>query len=116
MDRTCAVDGCEITNRLRRGLCNSHYKAWLLYGDPTVRRSNKGVSPEKRYWQKVDKTETCWLWTGAKSSTGYGHIQVDGKTVLAHRFGFELANGPIAPGAVLDHTVQGPSLCEPGAS
>ena len=27
----------------------------------------KGKSPEDRFWAKVNKTETCWLWTGARA-------------------------------------------------
>lgn len=26
---------------------------------------------EERFWQKVEKTETCWIWTGARSGAGY---------------------------------------------
>lgn len=22
-------------------------------------------TPQERFWEKVNKTETCWLWTGA---------------------------------------------------
>lgn len=41
--------------------------------------------------------EECWIWTGAKSVHGYGHFRVGGrkgKTVKAHRFAFEMINGP----------------------
>ena len=27
---------------------------------------------EERLWAKVNRTETCWLWTGGKSTKGYG--------------------------------------------
>ncbi len=30
----------------------------------------------ERFWSKVKKTETCWLWTGAKSPAGYGYIKL----------------------------------------
>jgi hypothetical protein len=25
-----------------------------------------------RFWEKVDKTDDCWLWTGSKTNAGYG--------------------------------------------
>lgn len=29
-----------------------------------------------RFWSKVDKTDGCWLWTGANNGEGYGQIYV----------------------------------------
>jgi hypothetical protein len=62
-----------------------------------------------RYWSFVSTTVTergCRLWTGAVSSKGHGRlwlasypVEVDGRTVvrdvavIAHRFGYALANG-----------------------
>ena len=37
------------------------------------------------YWAKVDKTETCWLWTGAKNQYGYGVFRLNRRAVSAHR-------------------------------
>ncbi len=49
------------------------------------------------FWQKVDKTSSdknCWLWTGAKSTKGYGILNCDlKKQVKAHRIAFYLAGG-----------------------
>ena len=38
---------------------------------------NKGPKPIEasiRFWAKVDKTDGCWNWNGAISSTGYGNF------------------------------------------
>ena len=59
-------------------------------------------SPEERFWPKVDKTDGCWLWT-AGVHHGYGWFNVGGKPVGAHRFSWELANGPIPKGKEIDH-------------
>jgi hypothetical protein len=53
----------------------------------------------ERFWEKVNKTESCWLWTGAISQ-GYGafdHYDSNGKRhfVGAHRFSFEIHFGKI---------------------
>lgn len=42
------------------------------------------------FGSRIQKTETCWLWTGAKISTGYGTIGWHGRTLLAHRVAFIL--------------------------
>lgn len=48
----------------------------------------------------------CLLWTGGVTSIGgYGKFTRDGNkgTVLAHRFAWECANGPIPKGLVVRH-------------
>lgn len=52
----------------------------------------------------VDKTGTCWLWTGARSRDGYGKFSAKtGVTVNAHRLIYELVMGPIPEDLELDH-------------
>ena len=59
----------------------------------------------ERFWPKVRKTATCWLWTGSRNNMGYGKIkQADRRTMsLAHRVSYELLVGPIPEGMQLDH-------------
>jgi hypothetical protein len=46
----------------------------------------------------------CELWTGARSSSGYGVKRLrDGRNYQAHRVSFVLAHGPIPDGLVIDH-------------
>ncbi|MEX3655267.1 HNH endonuclease signature motif containing protein [Mycolicibacterium fortuitum] len=71
------------------------------------------LSPEARFWTKVDKSGEHWLWTGAKAEAagGHGMFWIDGKHVKAHRFSFELAKGPIPPELVIDHNFDCPKHC-----
>lgn len=57
------------------------------------------------FWRRVDKNGDggCWLWTGAKTSNGYGYLNTDGGRRLAHRFSYESLVGPIPAGLQLDH-------------
>lgn len=55
-----------------------------------------------RFWTKVNKTDTCWLWTAGKWQ-GYGRYRAGTRNVLAHKHAYELANGPIPAGLELDH-------------
>jgi hypothetical protein len=50
------------------------------------------------FWSKVDKSGECWVWTASCGSTGYGQISVKRRAISAHRFSYELANGPIPSG------------------
>lgn len=59
---------------------------------------------EERFWSKVDKSGDCWLWTAAVvANRGYGLFSVAGRLKLAHRFSYEIFNGPIPEGMQVDH-------------
>lgn len=66
-----------------------------------------------RFFSRVNKTDSCWLWLGAKQSRGYGHFSLDGKTTLAHRYSWEQVNGPIPQGLVIDHLCRVRSCVNP---
>lgn len=66
-----------------------------------------------RFWIKVEKTEGCWLWTGATIRDGYGTITIDGRSVKAHRIAWELTYGPIPEGMLVCHRCDNPSCVRP---
>lgn len=71
---------------------------------------------EDRFWPKVEKTDGCWNWTAAQNGVGYGVIGSGGKygrIVCAHRLSYEIANGPIPPGLVIDHLCRNPACVNP---
>ena len=73
---------------------------------PSQRRKKRIRPAPERFWEKVAKTNSCWFWKGSQSTAGYGTFNLgrsgDGYT-YAHRFSFELVNGPIPEGLELDH-------------
>lgn len=58
---------------------------------------------ETRFWNHVDKTETCWLWNGKPNKDGYGRLQVSGYPREAHRISWEINVGPIPSGMYVCH-------------
>lgn len=51
-----------------------------------------------------DNANQCWEWSGSvNKKTGYGKKQLGGRTLLAHRWAYELFRGPIPTGAVINH-------------
>jgi hypothetical protein len=38
-----------------------------------------------KYWAKVDKSGSCWLWTAYKTKKGYGEVRFNNITYRAHR-------------------------------
>jgi hypothetical protein len=74
------------------------------------------VPPEIRFWASVDRSggdSACWLWTGGRARGGYGRLWVNGKTTVAHRFSYELHNGPVTDGLVVMHRCDNPPCCNP---
>lgn len=55
----------------------------------------KSRSLQERFFEKINKTSTCWNWIGAKSSVGYGQTYFNSKVIYSHRVSYELFNGPI---------------------
>lgn len=69
---------------------------------------------------RINKTPTCWLWTGASyQGSGYGRIKFNKNslqgplTFTAHRFCYELFIGPIPIDKVLDHLCRNPICVNP---
>jgi hypothetical protein len=71
------------------------------------------VDPVSRFWQKVEKTDSCWLWTAGLFTAGYGLFWDGERTVGAHRFSYELLVGVIPDGMVLDHLCRVHSCVNP---
>lgn len=65
------------------------------------------------FWSRVDRSGSCWKWTAAKNNDGYGYFSARGYSARAHRWSFELANGPIPQGLVLDHLCRNRSCVRP---
>lgn len=67
-----------------------------------------------KFWQRVQISERCWMWIGAKLGNGYGSFthrtQGKSQTLRAHRLSWELHFGVIPNGLwVLHHCDQ--KLC-----
>lgn len=108
-DFPCLVDGCQRIVHAR-GWCQAHYKLWRAHGTPTPAPR----TAEQRFRDKyVIADSGCWEWTAYRDSHGYGEFGSDGKTHRAHRFGYELARGPIPEGLELDHLCRNPSCVNP---
>lgn len=67
-----------------------------------------------RFWEKVKKSDGCWLWTGAQMPTGHGNVYLgNGKFINAHRFSYILAYGRIEEGHVVHHVCEEPACVNP---
>lgn len=60
-------------------------------------------NPFDNFWLNVNKTNSCWLWTGCVNH-GYPRFQINKKNISAHRFIYESSNGQIPDGFLIRHS------------
>ncbi len=62
---------------------------------------------------KGGEENSCWIWAGAKTKTGYGQFSFNGKPVKAHRFMYETYYG-VSPGTLdVCHSCDNPLCINP---
>ena len=73
------------------------------------------LSEKDRFFQKVEKTNGCWLWRGKKLSKGYGRFNLSrtGKDVLAHRYSYKFFKKEDPKNLQVMHTCDNPSCVNP---
>lgn len=116
MEKTCEFRPC---GRPREG---GNRSIWCS-GHRGQRKRGKEMTPIaprmtqlERFWSKVDQTDTCWKWASTKRF-GYGQFQTGGRNapkLPSHKFAYELVNGPVPEGKILDHVCHDRSCVNPG--
>ena len=82
---------------------------------PRYSGAYRRMTPTQRWWACVDRgAPGCWRWLGAPNKSGYGAMKIAGRTILAHRFGYELLVGDIPAGLGLDHLCRNRRCVNPG--
>lgn len=105
----CSIEGCKSPIKAR-GWCRKHYLRWHRHGDPLGPTSANDAELTARFLAKVEPREDgCHIWVGSRLPRGYGHFGRE----YAHRFAYELANGPIPEGLQIDHLCRNPSCVNP---
>lgn len=105
----CLGPECDSERIVAGGYCSGHYSQ--INRSQTLSPIRRGWAA--RFWSKVDKTDTCWNWMGAKVPLGYGKVMRDGRLQYVHRVSYELAGGVIPPGYEIDHLCKNTSCLNP---
>jgi hypothetical protein len=66
-----------------------------------------------RFWSKVEKSDNCWIWIGAKTPEGYGRMRWMKGYEYAHRISWVIQNGTIADDLCVCHSCDNPSCVRP---
>ena len=114
MDKsTCNAPECTRPVKTAGTLCKSHAQQLRRRGWVGPLRKEKRPL-ESRFWEKVDKTDSCWVWTAGLDQKGYGRFRIEGEKRLAHIVSWIMVNGEIPAGMLLDHICQNKSCVNPG--
>lgn len=114
--RTCGVTFFVAASQLK------HRKAAFCRKSCVV-LPNERRSYTERFWERVDKDGPipehrpdlghCWVWTARRIAWGYGGFWVNRRNMAAHRFSWELHNGPIPEGLWVLHACDNPPCIRP---
>ena len=63
-----------------------------------------------RFFSKVKKTRSCWLWIASRTPSGYGRLT---RNRYAHRVSWEIHRGAIPKGKHVLHRCDNPSCVNP---
>lgn len=117
--RICDECGIEVTGLRVRGRCDPCYRR-LLKGQkaegvytPLPSATSRPKPVAERFWRYVQKTETCWTWTGERARHGYGVLNIGERRVFAHRISYEMHIGSIPDGLIIDHLCRNTSCVNP---
>jgi transposase-like protein len=96
------------------GLSFKNMRKWLMTENISFRPAHAPYQPiEPRFWKFVEKTDTCWIWTGAKDSSGYGYICCNGKNTKAAQVSWQIHIGPLPKGLWILHKCDNPPCVKP---
>lgn len=90
--RKCSVEGCGEKVHAH-GMCASHAHRLRRHGDPLAGRVKEGEPLAFLKAAVCSETDECIIWPYAKLVTGYGTIQLGGKTTRVHRASCQMAHG-----------------------
>jgi hypothetical protein len=71
------------------------------------------LEPYERFYDKVLVEGDCWVWQAALSYDGYGKFGFAGEVRISHRLAWEMDNGPIPDGLVIDHLCKNRACVNP---
>jgi hypothetical protein len=98
----CAAPFVQPRNRpslfCSRG-CGAKHAMQVRYSGPRM---------FEHFWDFVDKSGDCWLWTAACNPHGYAQVMIDGSPKRVHRLAWESVNGAIPSGMQVLHHCDNP--------
>lgn len=83
---TCTFEGCDNVSS-SKGICIAHKTRIDRHGTSDLALIEASRA-DKRFWEKVDKTGSCWNWTASLDTTGHGRFFYEGIGLKAHHYAY----------------------------
>jgi hypothetical protein len=71
------------------------------------------MTKHSTFWEKVDQTDSCWVWKASRDRYGYGQLTYQGRHRMAHHIAYELIKGRIPADLCVLHSCDNPSCVNP---
>lgn len=98
------------------GTCGKEYRPKALK-QISCSGACRGLAQRKaaqaRFWERMDKTGSCWLWRGAVTTHGYGCVKWDERVLGAHKVAYTLVKGEVPAGMQIRHSCDTRLCCNP---
>lgn len=114
-DRT-GINFYTLRSRVIRGLPHED----VVYKGRLQTKNGNRLNLRRAFFDKVEKTKNCWLWTGSKFSTGYGYLTVglgsrdNKRNLMATGISLDIhGRGPVGKGQVILHSCDNPICVNP---
>lgn len=105
-NRTCSVPDCD-RGFYAKEMCTLHYQRMSRNGHLRKNKGGRIHSLEDSiayFWSKVDRSESCWIYTGSKDKDGYGVFMSQYRKYRAHRFALMASGVDVPSDFVTRHT------------
>lgn len=108
---------CSVTGHTKQAACVLASRMRRLGWDLKKMPSTHPRSRIDRFWEKVQKTSDCWLWTGFRGKKGYGYMSQGSRglpPLQAHRLSWEIHNKkPVPADMCVLHHCDNPACVNP---
>ena len=66
-----------------------------------------------KFFEKIQKTDSCWFWLGYIDKNGYGRLSYDYHHIRMNRYSYEIHKGEVPQGMLVCHTCDNPRCVNP---
>lgn len=106
----CTITECNKPE-IARGYCSAHYALYRKYGSPYIKKDIRNTIED--FWNRINKTNTCWIWLSNVDKDGYGLFWWKNRSVRAHRFMLNIVNKIELGDKEVCHTCDNPTCVNP---
>lgn len=110
-DGTCIWSTCNRPTQGGQSLCMAHARRKWVGSPPMdapIRANRRGMPLVERVMEQTTREGECVIFTGSKTTAGYGKIGTKNGMLSAMKVVWEHRHGPVPQGMLIRHTCDNP--------